>query len=86
MELANAKPKTASKHTRRQVPSRIIEGTEARVELLRVVHQTAGQARGGKGKPSQPRAEPFKQWGWPPKKKPSCLQLPIFEFQKCLSL
>lgn len=59
MELANAKPKAASKHTRRQVPSRIIEGTEARVELLGVVYQAAGQARGGKGKPSQPRAEPL---------------------------
>lgn len=67
MELANAKPKRASKHTRRQVPSRVIERTETRVELLRVVYQAAGQASGGKGKPRQPRVEPSKQWGWPPK-------------------
>lgn len=71
--------------THRQVPSRIIEGTEVRVELLRVVYQAAGQARGGKGKPSQPRAESHLSSG-AGRQSAILFIAPVFEFQIYSSL
>lgn len=63
------------------MPSRIIEGREARVELLRVVHQAARQAR--ENQASLGLSHLSSEAGC---QNAILFTAPVFEFQICLSL